>query len=72
MEHQNASIAQTIRMYVCKDQNDRHLILSCALMAIWSALNSERSGISPFKMLFGGEMRLPFDTNLIPMETLGP
>ena len=72
VERQNASIAQTIRMYVSKDQNDWHLLLPTALMAIRAAPNTESSGFSPFKMLFGGEMRLPFDSNLIPRETLGP
>ena len=72
VERQNASIAQTIRMYISKDQNNWHLLLQTALMAIRSAPNTESSGYSPFKMLFGGEMRLPFDTTLIPRETLGP
>ena len=41
-------------------------------MSIRSAPNTETSEYSPFKMLFGDEMRLPFDTTLVPKETLGP
>ena len=72
VERQNATIAQTIRMYINKDQNNWHLLLPTVLMSIRSTPNPESSGYSPFKMLFGDEMRLPFDTNLIPRETLGP
>ncbi|WAR18319.1 hypothetical protein MAR_000157 [Mya arenaria] len=36
-----------------------HLILPTVLMAMKSNPNTETSGFSPFKMLFGGEMRLP-------------
>ena len=41
-------------------------------MSVRSIPNTETSGYSPFKMLFGNEMRLPFDTTLVPKETLGP
>ena len=72
VERQNATIAQTLRMYINKDQNNWHLLLPTILMGIRSTPNTESSGYSPFQMLFGGEMRLPFDTTLIPRETLGP
>ena len=72
VERQKATIAQTLRMYINKDQNNWHLLLPTVLMSIRSAPNTETSGYSPFKMLFGDEMRLPFDTSLIPRETLGP
>ena len=70
LERQNATIAQTLRMY--KDQNNWHLFLPTILMGIRSTTNTENFGYSPIQMLFGGEMRLPFDTSLIPSETLGP
>lgn len=72
VERQNATIAQTLRAYINKDQNNWHLLLPTVLMSIRSAPNTETSGYSPFKMLFGNEMRLPFDTTLVPKETLGP
>ena len=72
VERQNANIIQTIRMYVDRSQRDWHMILPVALMALRSSPNLETSGFSPFKMLFGCEMRLPFDINLIPRDNLGP
>ena len=72
VERQNANIIQTIRMYVDRSQRDWHMILPVALMALRSSPNVETSGFSPFKMLFGCEMRLPFDINLIPRDNLGP
>lgn len=72
VERQNATIAQILRAYINKDQNNWHLLLPTVLMSIRSAPNTETSGYSPFKMMFGNEMRLPFDTTLVPKETLGP
>ena len=71
VERQNANIIQTIRMYVDRSQRDWHMILPVALMSLRSSPNLETSGFSPFKMLFGCEMRLPFDVNLIPRDNLG-
>ncbi|WAR08352.1 hypothetical protein MAR_018310, partial [Mya arenaria] len=59
-------------MYVQKDQRNWHLILLTVLMGMRSNPNTDTSGFSPFKMLFGGEMRLPFDTSLVPREALKP
>ena len=72
VERQNATIAQTLRMYIDKDQTNWHLLLPTVFMSIQSSNNTKTSGYSPFKMLFGDEMRLPFDTTLVPSETLGP
>ena len=72
MERQKATIAPTLRMYINKDENNWHLLLPTILMGVRSTPNTENSGYSPFQMLFGSEMRLPFDTSLIPRETLGP
>ena len=41
-------------------------------MDMRSQPNTETFAYSPFKMLFGAEMRLPFDVNLIPRDTLKP
>ena len=72
VERQNTTITQTLRMYVNKDQNNWHFLLPMGLISIRSAPNTETLGYNPIKMLFGDEMRLPFDTSLIPRETLGP
>lgn len=71
-ERQNATLIQTLRMYVDKDQSNWNSLLPIALQALRSSPNTETSGFSPYKMLFGGEMRLPMDVNLVPRETLGP
>ena len=72
VERQNATIAQTLRMYVSKDQSNWYLLLPTVHMSIRSAPNTESSGFSPYKMLFGNEMRIPFDTALVLREKLGP
>ena len=71
-EKQNGNIIQTIRTYVDRSQTNWHTILPVALMALRNSPNVETSGYSPFKMLYGCEMRLPFDAELIPRENWGP
>ena len=68
----NATIRQGLRMYVNKDQKNWHLLLPTVLIAMRSTPNTETLGFTPFKMLFRSEMRLPFDTTLVPRETPGP
>ena len=70
-ERQNATLIQTLRMYIDQDQSNWNLFLPTVLQALRSSPNVETSGFSAYKMLFGGEMRLPFDIDLIPRETLG-
>jgi hypothetical protein len=72
VERQNATISKTIAKYVQKDQKNWHRILPVALMGMRSQPNTETSAFSPYKMLFGGEMRLPFDTTLVPRDNLKP
>ena len=72
VERQNATISKTIAKYIRKDQRNWHRVLPVVLMGMCSHPNTETSAFSPFKMLFGAEMRLPFDTNLIPRDTLKP
>ncbi|XP_060572531.1 uncharacterized protein LOC132730588 [Ruditapes philippinarum] len=57
-------------MYIDKDQRNWHLLLPTVMMSMRSSPNTETSGFSPFKMIFGSEMRLPYDTTLIPRESL--
>ena len=70
-ERQNATLIQTLRMYIDKDQSNWNSFLPTVLQALRSAPNVDTSGFSAYKMLFGGEMRLAFDIDLIPRETLG-
>lgn len=53
VERQNGNIMQILRMYVDKSQRNWHKILPFANMALRTAPNTETSGFSPFKMLFG-------------------
>ena len=48
VERQNASVVQTIRMYVDRSQRNWHLVLPVALMSLRNAPNLETSGFSPF------------------------
>ena len=72
VERQNASIVQTIRMYVDRSQRNWYLVLPVALMSLPNAPNLKTSGFLPFQMLFGCQMRIPFDSELIPRDNLGP
>ena len=70
VEKQNGTITQILRMYVDKTHRNWHTILPFANMALRSTPNVETSGYSPYHILFGFEMRQPFDLQLIPRENL--
>ena len=69
-ERVNSTIAQTLRAYVDKDQQNWADFLPAAMMAFRSSPASG-TGLSPFHLVFGKEMNLPIDTSLIPKTTLG-
>ena len=69
-ERVNSTIAQTLRAYVDKDQQNWADFLPAAMMAFRSSPASG-TGLSPFHLIFGKEMNLPIDTSLIPRTTLG-
>ena len=54
-ERQNATLIQTLRMYIDKDQTNWNLFLPTVLQALRSSPNVETSGFSAYKMLFGGK-----------------
>ena len=72
VERQNANIGQILRSYVSKHQKDWPLFLPVALMSLRSTPNTETSGYSAHEMLFGKQMRLSYDTTLVPRDTLSP
>ena len=72
VERQNANIGQILRSYVSKHQKDWPLYLPVALMSLRSTPNTETSGYSAHEMLFGKQMRLSYDTTLVPRDTLSP
>ena len=70
VEKQNGTITQIMRMYVDKTHRNWHTILLFANMALRSTPKVETSGYSPYHILFGFEMRQPFDLQLKPRENL--
>ena len=70
VERLNSTIAQSLRAYIDKQQNNWPDKLPGILMAYRNSPCTQSTGFSPFKMLFGQEMRMPLDVALIPRDTL--
>ena len=69
-ERYNSFLIQSMRAYINKEQTNWPELLPGILMAFsWTPAGS--SGISPFHMLFGLDMKLPLDLNLEPTANLG-
>ncbi|CAG2235679.1 unnamed protein product [Mytilus edulis] len=64
----NRTIAQTLRTLVAKDQSNWHKLIPSVMMALRMSTNTESTGYSPFQMLFGKEMNLPFDISVQPKD----
>ncbi|CAC5423940.1 unnamed protein product [Mytilus coruscus] len=64
----NQSIAQTLRTLVAKDQSNWHKLIPSVMMALRMSTYTESTGYSPFQMLFGKEMNLPFDISVQPKD----
>ncbi|KAK3084156.1 hypothetical protein FSP39_009188 [Pinctada imbricata] len=69
-ERMNSTIAQCLRTYVNKDQTNWPSLLPGVMMALRMSPSTQTSGLSPYHLLFGKEMNLPFDTSLIPKDGL--
>lgn len=67
-ERINITIAQCIRTYINEDQTNWPELLSGIMMAIRMSPLTQSSDMSPFHIIFGKEMNLPFDTSLIPKD----
>ena len=67
-ERMNSTIAQCLRAYVDKDQTNWPEILPGVMMALRMSPSTQSSDLSPFHLLFGKEMNLPFDISLIPKD----
>ena len=70
VERANSTLAQTLRAYVSKDQQNWPSLLPSVMMAFRSTPCTESTGFSPFQLVFGREMNLPVDTSLVPKQTL--
>jgi hypothetical protein len=71
-ERSNSTIEQAIRTYIDKDQSNWHDLLPGIMMALRMSPSTQSSQMSPFNILFGREMSLPFDASLIPQDNLRP
>ncbi|KAK3100025.1 hypothetical protein FSP39_013636 [Pinctada imbricata] len=71
VERQNSVIAQCLRTYCSRDQSRWPSILPGIMMSFRKAVSSHSTEFSPFYLMFGEEMRLPFDVDLQPKDTLG-
>lgn len=70
VERQNSVIAQSLRAYCDKDQQLWPKFLPGILMSFRKSVSSHSTEFSPFHMMFGKEMRLPFDVDLQPKDNL--
>ena len=69
-ERRMAVLAQTLRAYVDKNQENWPDILPSVMAAMRATPSVTSTLFSPYKILLGEEMRLPLDTELIPSPTL--
>ena len=69
-ERMNSTIAQCLRAYVDKEQQNWPDVLPSVMMAMRMSPSTQSSLMSPFHLVFGREMNLPFDTSLIPKDGL--
>lgn len=69
VERQNNTLAQCQRAYCDKDQMNWPALIPSILMAFKRAISSP-TRFSPFYMMFGEEIRLPFDIALEPKDSL--
>lgn len=70
-ERMNSTIAQTLRTYCDKDQMNWADLLPSVMMALRMSPNTESTGFSPYHMVFGKEMNIPFDIAVKPKDNLG-
>lgn len=70
VERVNPTLAQSLRAYIDDKQVNWPKSLPGILMAIRRAPCTESTLHSPFYLLFGCEMNLPFDTAIMPKATL--
>lgn len=70
VERYNSTIAQSLRSYCGKNQDNWPDLIPCVLMAFRKSPSLHSTEFSPFYLLFGEEIRLPFDAALEPLDSL--
>lgn len=64
-------ISQCLRDYIDKEQNNWPKLLPSVLMSLQRSPCKESTQFSPYRLLFGKVMNLPFDSQVILEETMG-
>lgn len=71
VERQNSTLAQCLRAYCSKDHNNWPKLLPGIMMAFRMSPATESTEYSPYYLLFGKEMNLPFDVDVQPKDNMG-
>ena len=69
VERTNSTLIQCLRAYTDKEQNNWPSKLPGILMALRNSPSTQSTDYSPFYMVFGIEMNLPFDIHKIPKDS---
>ena len=70
VERQNSTIAQSLRAYCANDQDKWPKLLPGIMMSFRKSPHLWSTEYSPYELMFGHEMRLPFDATLQPRDNL--
>jgi transposase InsO family protein len=70
VERMNQPIAQCLRTYCDEKQSNWADVIPSIMYALRMSPCSQTTGYSPYYLVFGREMRTPFDQALIPKDTL--
>lgn len=70
VERQNSTLAQSLRAYCNNAQNKWPELVPSILMAYRKSPSMHSTEFSPFFLLFGEEMTLPYDVALEPLENM--
>ena len=70
VERANSTLAKALTAYVSDHQTDWPDYLDSVMMAFRSTPATESTQLSPYYILFGKEMNLPIDVDLIPKPNL--
>lgn len=70
VERQNSTLAQSLRAYCDNAQNKWPELVPSILMSFRKSPSMHSTEFSPFYLLFGKEMTLPYDVALEPLENI--
>jgi transposase InsO family protein len=69
-ERLNSTLEQAIRTYCSEDHKDWPMCLPGILMAFRRSPSTHSTKYSPYNLVFGSDMNLPFDNTMKPKENL--